>query len=160
MHGEFPISGVIPAFRRSFLGLLVLGLGLGCSTVPEGKVPRDAVFRAASEVLTERYPQSWSTLKDDVLVAVTPMEVEGATKVRKQISIMIGRNYTGNYEPIVRVRKSFDLGSPHYRPNPETDNLALAAPVAAPEWRHYDDMLLEEKDLYDAILQKLQPRDI
>lgn len=158
MHGEFPISGVIPAFRRSFLGLLFLGLG--CYTVPEGKVPLDAALSAAREVLTERYPMSWATLKDDVLVAVTPMEVEGATKVRKQISIIMQRNYTGNYEPIVRVRKSFDVGAPYYRPNPETDNLALAAPVAAPEWRHYDDMLLEEQALYDAILQKLQPRGI
>ncbi len=148
--------------HRSLVGILgAAGLFVsGCYNLPEPKVTEHAVFQAAREVIEGRYPQTAASENNGFLVALTPVKIEGSSKTRKQISVLVQRNYTGNYEPVVKVRRVVEVGTPYLGSNPETADLGAAAPLATNEWRTLDDLPYEEEDITSAIWKKLEPKGI
>ncbi len=132
----------------------------GCYNLPEPRVTEKSVFDAAREVIQARYPNSAASQQNGFVVALTPVEIEGLTKTRKQISVDVRRVYTGNYEPVVRIRQVADVGTPHRTSNPETDDLGAAVPLAENEWRTLGYLPTEEVELTNAILAKIQPKGI
>lgn len=91
------------------------------------------------------------------VVAVTPVRMDGGSKTRKEISVLVRRNFTGAYDPVVRVRQFVEIGSPTVSASPETANAAWAVPVAGNEWHAIDYLPYEEQALYDAILLRVAP---
>lgn len=147
--------------RRTFCpgaSLLLVVLVTGCYNLPEPKVTERAAFEAARQVIESRYPLSASSVENGFVVATTPVALEGNTKTRKQISVVMKRNYTGSYEPVVRVRHLAEVGTPFPKSDPQTDDLGVAVPLAQDEWRTLGYLPNEEVELSNAILAKLQPK--
>ena len=149
--------------RSQLGGLGALMVFLGCQQLPETPPPRAAVFEAAKEVLSERYPTSAASERNGFLYAVTPVELTGNSRTRKQISVIVRRNFTGGYDPIVEVRQYADVGTPSMRGNPDSPNAVFypdANPLALPDWQVLDYLHYEGQEIYEAILQKLKPKGI
>jgi len=87
--------------------------------------------------------------------ALTPVTMDGASKSRKQISELALRNFTGAYEPVVRVRQLIDVAQPPVKSDPESGSVTQAQPLAFHEWQALDFLPYEEQEIYDAILAKL-----
>lgn len=129
--------------------------GWGLSPLPATPPAYDQVFQAAKSVVQERYPMSAVSEEAGFIVALTPVRMDGGSKTRKEISVLVRRNFTGAYDPVVRVRQFVEIGSPTLSANPETANAAWAAPLAGNEWHAVDYLPYEEQALYDAILQRV-----
>jgi hypothetical protein len=143
--------------RRMIPACLPLALA-ACMNLPQTGPQEADVLRAAREVIAERYPQSTASEKAGYVIALSPVTLDGAWKTKKQISVVLVRNYTGAYEPVVRVRKLVASNSP-VATNPEAAaysyTITEAVPFAMNEWTLMDDLPLEEQEIYDAILAKL-----
>ena len=114
------------------------------------------VFDAAKAVISSKYPMSQCSERKGFLVALTPTELEGATRTRKQISVLIWRNFTGAYEPVVKVRQYVQMESPYTKADPGSGNAALAKPLGRTEWQFLDDRPYEEQEIYEAILKAVE----
>src|SRR4029453_19333475 len=147
----------------SVVGSGLLLTVLGCETLPRPTVSQQAVLEAAKQVIAERYPTSSAVSQEGpqvYVVAVSPVRTEAAWKTRKQISVIVQQNYTGNYTPVVVVRLDEEVGDLYAKSNPESPTFVHAAPLQDNKWRPLDRLLYEEQEIYDAILAKLQPKGI
>jgi len=129
--------------------------GYGLIDLPDTPPGYDAVLDAAASVIQERYPSSSLSRRSGLVLANTPVVMDGGSKTRKMISVRVLRMFTGAYEPEVRVRKEVEVGFPETNANPETANAALAKPVASNMWQTLDYLPYEEQELYDAIQAKV-----
>lgn len=136
----------------------------GCYNLPEPKTSPDlsekAVFQAAKEVIEARYAYTAASQGNGFVVATTPIRMDGNSKTRRQISVFAQRNYTGNFEPVVRVRKVVEVGEPILNSDPETDDLGKAVPLARNEWKTLCYLPNEEEELTHAILSKIVPKGL
>jgi len=139
-------------------GCLPLALG-ACMNLPDTRPHQSEVLQAAKEVIAERYPQSTASEKAGYVIALSPVSMDGTWKTKKQISVVLVRNYTGAYEPVVRVWKLVESGSPTIANNPDAPGYSYmiteATPFATNEWTPLDYLPFEEQEIYDAILAKL-----
>lgn len=122
-------------------------------TGPSAKAVQDA----AREAIAERYPMSAaseSRPEEGIVTAVTSPTMEGGAKTQRRISVVIRRNYTGAYEPVVRVRQFVDMATP-LEGLPDGGSPALAAPLDKNRWRLMGYLEYEEDELTAAILRKL-----
>jgi len=139
-------------------GLLWLTAALvtvGCLNLPEPKVSQQAVFDAAEEVVAKRYPMYSASKESGSVYAVGPIEMNGGSKTMKQISVVVTRNFTGSYNPQVRVRQYVETGPPPLGANPESASPNVARPVDTNRWQVLDYMRYEEQAIYDEILARL-----
>lgn len=155
--------------KRSFhLGLelwivALVSATLSCSSLPNTPPSRAAVFEAAKEVISERYPLSAPSERGGFVYALTPVELTANSPTRKQISVIVQRNFTGAYDPIVKVRLYADVGTPSLTGNPDSPNSAFypdANPLALPGWQVLDYLPYEEQEIHDGILKKLQGKGV
>jgi hypothetical protein len=148
--------------RCVLAGCLPLALG-ACMNLPSTGPQQSEVLQAAKEVIAERYPQSTASEKAGYVIALSPVSMDGTWKTKKQISVVLVRNYTGAYEPVVRVWKLVESGSPTIANNPEAPGYSYqitdATPFATNEWTPLDYLPFEEQEIYDAILAKLAKAD-
>jgi hypothetical protein len=154
------LSRVVPEFRR--IGAwFVLPLLLGSCELyelPETGPSARAVLDAAREVIAARYPMSAASepnAEQGFVTAITPPAMEGGAKTQRRISVIVRRNYTGAYEPMVRVRQYVDMATPLEGSPTRTDSPALASPLDQNRWRVMGYLELEEQALTEAILRKL-----
>jgi hypothetical protein len=138
------------------------GLALtACTVTPPSSTPgEEAVYRAAESVIKDRYAL-WGTFRNSSsFMALSPVEMDGGYKSRKQISVLVRRTYIGGYEPIVRVTKLIETGSPTMSNNVEAPALAWrvteAVPFAVNEWEPIDYLPYEEQEIYDEILRRMR----
>lgn len=116
-----------------------------------------AVHDAAREAIAEHYPMtaaSESRPEEGFVTAITSPAMEGGAKTQRRISVVIRRNYTGAYEPVVVVRQFIDMATP-LEGSPEAESPALAAPLDKNRWRLMGRLEYEEDELTAAILRKL-----
>jgi hypothetical protein len=114
-------------------------------------------------VINERYPMSALSERGGFLYATTPVELTANSRTQKQISVIVQRNFTGAYIPIVAVRLYSDVGTPSFRGNPDSPNTAFypdANPLALPEWQALDYLPYEGQEVYEAILKRLQGKGV
>lgn len=147
--------------RTLIAGCVPLALG-ACMNLPDTRPHQAEVLQAAREVIAERYPQSTASEKAGYVIALSPVSMDGTWKTKKQISVVLVRNYTGAYEPVVRVWKLVESGSPAITNNPDAPGTSYsitdANPFATNEWTPLDYLPFEEQEIYDAILAKLANR--
>jgi hypothetical protein len=129
--------------------------GWGLTNLPDTQPDFERAMAAARAVVQDRYPMSGASDQGGFLVALTPVVMDGGSKTRKEISVFLRRNFTGAYDPVVRIRKFVDVATPELRANPESANAARAMPVVDNEWHALDYLPYEEQELYDAILEKI-----
>jgi hypothetical protein len=138
---------------------LVLTLG-GCSLydLPDTPPGRDQVFAAAQAVIQERYPMSTAVKKSDHLFALTPVEVMGGSKARRKISVWVKQNYTGAWEPAVRVVLQEEYAQPPFEGDPSSVHPDAAMPVVKERWRPLEYLPVEEQELTEAIRARIEVR--
>src|SRR2546425_2182313 len=150
--------------RVCALGVLaLLSVPWGCSQLPSTPPARAAVLEAAKQVISERYPMSALSERGSFLYATTPVELTANSQTQKQISVIVQRNLTGAYIPIVKVRLYADVGTPSMRGNPDSPNAPFypdANPLALPAWQVLDYLPYEGQEVYEAILKKLQGKGV
>jgi hypothetical protein len=156
----------MPSDFRVFRGLQQLATWLALPIVvsscqlyemPKTGPSAQAVLDAAREVITARYPMSAAsqgTPEEGFVAAVTPPALEGGAKTQRRISVIVRQNYTGAYEPVVRVRQYVDMATP-LNGSPQAESPALAAPLDENRWRVMGYLEYEEQELTQAIFQKL-----
>jgi hypothetical protein len=127
--------------------------------LPDAYPAASDVLDAAKGVIGERYPLSSSSAEGGFVYALTPVAMDGASKTRKQISVYALRNFTGAYEPVVRVRQYVEVGSPELKVDPESASPRRAAPIAGNKWQALDFLPYEEQEIYDAILERLVEKE-
>ena len=148
----------VPGRRPMVSGLLLLTVALftvGCLNLPEPKVSQEAVFAAAEEVVAKRYPMYSASKETGWVYALSPVEMNGGSKTQKQISVLVTRNFTGSYNPQVRVRQYVETGAVAHSANPDSSSPLLAVPMARNRWQALDYMRYEEQAIYDEILARL-----
>jgi hypothetical protein len=141
----------------SLLLLTVSMFGVGCLELPAPKVSQQAVFAAAEEVVAKRYPMYAAYKESGWVYAVSPVEMKGGSKTKKAISVRAAQNFTGSYDPQVRVLEYVETGPPPLGGDPESDSPNLARPMHTNRWQVLDYMRYEEQAIYDEILRKLSP---
>jgi hypothetical protein len=163
-----------PAVRRSshmvkpskvLRSLAAVGLPLAltaCVNLPDTPPHQADLFKAAKEVIAARYPRSTASEKAGYIIAYTPVSMDGSWKTKKMISVVLTRTYIGAYEPVVYVTQLVeDASSPPSPNNPEAAAYAYSITEAKPfgvnRWVPLEHLPLEEQEIYDAILAKLQP---
>ena len=117
-----------------------------------------AVLDAATGVIAERYPMTASSVvnpEEGFVNAITSPAMEGGAKTRRRISVIVRRNYTGAYEPVVRVRQDVDMATPLEGLPTGTGSPALASPLDQNRWRVMGYLELAEQALTEAILRRL-----
>ena len=148
---RLPAAVLLPA-------ALATSLAAGCAArynVRPTDPTRAAVLAAVSEVIQERYPMSRTHTTDGYVLAVTPAKLEGATRTKRSISVMVEQNYTGAYEPFVRVRHDVDVATPIVGEVSST-NPVKASPFGRERWRPMGHLELEEDALATAILSRIE----
>ena len=148
---------------RPHLYLLPASAALALSactvTPPASNPPEEAVYKAAESVIKEKYALSGTFRNSSSFMALTPVEMDGGYKSRKQISVLVRRTYIGGWEPIVRVTKLIDTGRPPMSNNVEAPALAWkvteAVPFALNDWEPIDYLPYEEQEIYDEILRRV-----
>lgn len=133
--------------------------GWGLTDLPEAYPTQTDVLEAAKAVVEAQYPMSAASMEGGFVYALAPVVMDGASKTRKQISVYALRNFTGAFEPVVRVRQYVEVGSPILKADPESASPHRSAPIAGNEWHALDNMPYEEQAIYDAILERLAQRD-
>jgi len=93
-----------------FAPVAALALSACTVTPPASTPPEEAVYRAAESVIKEKYALSGTYRNSSSFMALTPVEMDGGYKSRKQISVLVRRTYIGGWEPIVRVTKPIEAG--------------------------------------------------
>jgi len=131
-----------------------------CTVTPPASTPsEEAVYTAAASVIKEKYPLSGTFRNSSSFMALTPVEMDGGYKSRKQISVLVRRTYIGGWEPIVRVTKLIDTARPTMSNNVEAPALAWkvteAVPFAVNDWEPIDYLPYEEQEIYDEILRRV-----
>ncbi len=121
----------------------------------DGGPSNEQVFEVAQEVLLERYSFVSPVRKSGLVMALTPIEMFGANKSRKQITIHIKQNYIGAWEPTVRVVQYIEVGEPLMGADPEGYHPGVAMPVAVHKWQPLSYLPVEANSIRDNILQKL-----
>jgi len=140
---------------------IVLGVSLfGCQELPDPRVSRESVLDATKEVVAKRYPMYRASEEGAWVYAVGPVEMQGASKTRKQVSVRVLRNFTGSYDPEVRIRQYVEIGTTPMGGDPESSSVSLAHPLAANQWRPLEYLYYEEQEIYDEIRTKLEPKGI
>jgi len=129
--------------------------GWGYQALPETPPTQEMLLGAAKAAIAERYPMYAVSERSGFVYALSPVTLEGASKARRQISVVLLRNFTGAYEPVVRVRQYVEVGSPAGKADPGSGNTGLAKPLAADEWLPLDYLPYEEQQIYEAIFKKL-----
>lgn len=129
--------------------------GWGLTHFPPTAPGYEQVLDAVQQVISERYPMSAVSREVGFVVALTPVRMDGGSKTRKEISVLVRKNFTGAYDPVVRVRQFVEVGMPSLDSDPETANIGRAAPLARNEWQALDYLPYEEQALYDAILERI-----
>ena len=129
--------------------------GWGLVDLPDVSPTSGEVLAAAKTVIQERYPRSSFSEKSGVVLALGPVTMDGGSKTRTQISVLAKRNYTGAYEPVVRVSYCVEVGQPGLLADPESGNMARAQPIRKQRWHVLDYRPYEEQEIYDAILDEL-----
>lgn len=148
---------------KSKLGGIALALmGLGCVSpgLPETAPQQETVFKAAREALSERYPRTSTSKGQTHVYSITGVVLDGGSKTRKAISVRVVRNYTGAYEPIVTVTQYFDWGEAPLASDIESPFVTQNQVMYKARWRPLSRLPHEEAELYDAIMSKLQPKEI
>jgi len=137
--------------------LVLSSLALGCApnyNLKATEPTRSAVLDAVSEVIHNRYPMSRTHSEDGYVLAVTPVTLEGVTRTKRSISVRVLQNYTGGFEPVVRVRHDFDAATPEVGEVSTTDPVK-ASPFGRERWRPMGYLTLEEEALAAAIREKI-----
>ena len=143
----------------SLLGFVVAGAVLaGCQNLPETQPSKGAVFKAAKEVISERYPMSAASEGNGFLNAITPVAMDGATKTYKVITVWVKQNGIGAYEPVVTVHQFADTRSPDVAPTHRSQLFVEVPAIVAPEWQLLDGLPYEEVEISQAILQRIAPK--
>lgn len=133
--------------------------GWGVTDLPDTYPAQADVLEAAKGVIGERYRLSSASTEGGFVYALGPVVMDGGSKTRKQISVYALRNFTGAFEPVVRVRQYVEVGSPELKVQPESASSSRAAPIAGNQWHALDNLPYEEQAIYDAILQRLAKKD-
>ncbi|MCZ6793558.1 MAG: hypothetical protein O7J95_08095 [Planctomycetota bacterium] len=136
-------------------GAALLVTGCELYEIPENGPGRQAVFEAARRVMLERYPQAMPVERSGLILLVTPVEMDGAYASRKKITVYVARNYTGAWEPRVRVEKHIEIEEPFLASDPDGESPGDANPAVARRWKPLMFLPMEEKALTDRILQDL-----
>ena len=145
------------ASRPLLPGTLLALATIGCSVneLPTTGAPRNAVLDATREAIAEQYSDMNIASADlGYVLALSPPAIEGATTTKRQISVRLVQNYTGAYEPIVRVRHYFDIATPSMEGDPAAHPIS-ASPFADHEWKPMGFLPHEEEALRAAIREKL-----
>lgn len=129
--------------------------GWGMVDLPDVSPTSAEVVEAARLVIQERYPRSAVSEKSGVVVALGPVTMDGGSKTRTQISVLAKRNYTGAYEPVVRVCYCVEVAQPEVLADPGSASLAKAQPIGRERWHVLEYRPYEEQDIYNAILDRL-----
>ena len=129
--------------------------GWGMVDLPEVSPTAAEVVAAAKSVIQQRYPRSAVSEKSGVVLALGPVTLDGGSRTRTQVSVLAKRNYTGAYEPVVRVCYCVEVGQPDLLADPESASMAAARPIRGQRWHVLDYRPYEEQEIYDAILDKL-----
>jgi hypothetical protein len=133
---------------------------LGCQELPEPRVSRESVLEATKEVVAKRYPMYRASEEGAWVYAVGPVEMQGASKTRKQVSVRVLQNFTGSYDPEVRIRQYAEIGTTPMGGDPEAASVSLAHPLAANQWQPLEYLYYEEQEIYDEIRARLEPKGI
>ena len=128
--------------------------GCGVYEIPQTGAPEERVLEATRDVITDRYPMSITSEDYAYVLALTPAEAVSGSTTKKQISVRLVQNYTGSYEPIVRVRQYVDMATASLDGDPAA-HPSLANPFADHRWRAMGFLEYEEQELRDAIREKL-----
>lgn len=134
------------------LGLLIAG----CYQLPETRPGKDEVFQAAESVILERYPMAVPIRDSQMLLARTPVEMEAAYLSCLQITVHVTQNFTGAWEPTVRVAKYIETGEPPLGGDPQADTPAEAHLVARNEWTPLAYMQAEAVAIQKEILARVR----
>jgi hypothetical protein len=157
---EIAMLSLSRLLRILVAGSLPLALP-ACMSFPDTPPRQNELFQAAREVIAERYPMSATSEKAGYLIAMSPVRMDGTWKTRKQISVLLVRNYTGAHDPVVRVWTLVDRGEPTIPNDPEAPGYSYtitdARPFAKNEWTPLVNLPHEEQEIYDAIIAKLGP---
>ena len=145
--------------RPVALGALSV-IAAGCLNLPEPKVSQSSVVAAAKAVIADRYPMHSVSEQDGVVLALSPVTLEGSSRMRRQISVYVKRNYTGSYDADVSVRTWMAMEQSHTTGDPESPSPVDARPLAATKWQFVDSRPLDEQEIYEAIHKQLQPKGI
>lgn len=128
----------------------------GCAvTLPQTGPGVDEVFAAAKQVIQDQYPMSAPVTRSNVIVAVSNGELDGSYKTRRQITVRLRRNYTGAWDPQVRVVKHVETSEPRLAADPESPDPGHAHPVGFRKWTPLQHMTYEEQELRERILKAL-----
>src|SRR5262245_52276489 len=95
-------------------------IAAGCLNLPEPKVTQSSVVAAAKAVIADRYPMHAVSEQDGVVLALSPVGLEGSSRTRKQISVYVKRNYTGSFDADVSVRTWVAMEKKHTTGDPES----------------------------------------
>ena len=148
--------------RASVLGFsLCLAAGLtGCGSAalidpPKTAPGRTAVFEAARAVLSETYPMSSATERYGQLYATTGVQVEGATRTRREIAIAVRQHFTGAFEPQIAVTHYVETSHPPITNDPTSLRTSKNQVFTADRWRPIQRLPLEEQQLYEDIMKRV-----
>jgi hypothetical protein len=142
------------------VALALAALAAGCLNLPEPKVTQASVVQAAKAVIADRYPMHSISEESGVILALSPVHLDGSSRMRKQIAVHVKRNYTGSFDADISVRKWVAMERSHMTGDPEAPSPVEAQPLVSTEWQFLDSLPYEEQELYEAIQQRLQPKGI
>lgn len=94
--------------------------------------------------------------KSDLVIARTPVVLDGAYKSCRQITVHVKQNYLGVWEPRVRVLKHVEVDEPPLAVDPQGDSPATAFVVSRQRWKPLQYMAVEEAELQREIWSRLQ----
>lgn len=137
----------------SFAFALAVSSGCQLYQPPETGPGEEVVFEAARQVIAERYPNATPVRKSNLVLALTPVEMDGGHKSRKQITVQVHRNYLGAWEPKVRVVKHIEVGEPPLEADPEAETPRGAGITAQHDWQPLVHLPIEANGLRQAILE-------
>ena len=129
--------------------------GWGMTDLPDVFPTAKDVVAASKAAVETRYPMVSALERSGSVIAFSPVFMDGGSKSRKQISVVALRNFTGAYEPVVRVRQFVEVGMPPLGTDPESANVSAAVPLVTHKWQALDFLPYEEQELYDDILARL-----
>jgi hypothetical protein len=158
-HSRFGLSACHRVTVISFLSLLSLAPLGGCRLydLPETGPAEESVFAAAEQVILSHYPMATATRRSNAVLALTPVRMDGGYPSRTQITVHVAQNYTGAWEPRVRVTRHVDVAEPPLDANPDSDAPGNAHPVVRTHWKPLVHLDYEAERLRDEILAALSP---
>ena len=129
-------------------------LNLGTGGIDHGP-SEEEVFEAAKQEILERYPEAAISERSNLILALSPVEMQGASKTRKQITVHVKKLYTGAWEPLVRVVLHAEVGEPRLETDIDSEDPVGANTVAEQKWQALQHLPVEETAIHDGIWRKV-----